>query len=100
MLEELGKLHNCGLIHGGSYFPTPTFRSNIVGPTRNEKDFKLAKLPPCTIEQKVTMYGVEYPIVRSHPVPNDIEWNAPWDVTNSCLIILIIQESSSLSKHV
>ena len=68
--------------------------SNIVfeiGSTQNEieDDFKLAKLPPCTIDQKITMCGVEYPIVRSHPVPNGIEWNAPWEVINRCLIILI-----------
>jgi hypothetical protein len=29
VLEELEKLHDCGLIHGGSYFPLPPERENI-----------------------------------------------------------------------
>ena len=33
----------------------------------------LATLPPCTIERKVTVDGVEYPIVRSLPIPHGMD---------------------------
>ena len=48
-----------------------------------------AKLPPCKIETNIAIDGVDYPIVRSHPVPCGVEWNDSWDHINRCLIILI-----------
>ena len=35
----------------------------------------IAALPPCTIERNVTVDGVEYPIVRSQPIPHDLDLN-------------------------
>ena len=35
----------------------------------------LATLPPCTIERKITVDGVEYPIVRSQPIPHSLDLN-------------------------
>jgi serine/threonine-protein kinase SRPK3 len=108
VLEELEKLHDCGLIHGGSYLPFTSERENIYSfcayiavtagnivfeinpsPKEIDGDFESAKLPPCTIEHKVIISGVEYPIVRSHPVPNGIGWNASWAAINRWLVVLI-----------
>ena len=107
VLEELGKLHDCGLIHGGSYFPFTPLNAKIyahfcayIALTASNMVFETAPtinvinraftldLPPCKIDW-VTMFGVEYPIVYSHPVPNGIEWNASWADINRCLVILI-----------
>ena len=108
VLEELEKMHDCGIIHGGLYFPFIPEREKIyslcayiavtasnfvfeIDPDPNgiDDDFESAEIPPCTIEDKVTVSDVEYPIVRSHPVPNGIKWNASWDDINRWLVILI-----------
>lgn len=60
-----------------------------IDPDRDGLDSDFAKLPPCKIEKKKYIDGVEYPIVRSHPVPRGIEWNDSREVINRCLIILI-----------
>lgn len=52
-------------------------------------DSKFAKLPPCKIETNIFIDGVEYPIVRSNPVPYGVEWNDSWDHINRQLITLI-----------
>jgi hypothetical protein len=57
--------------------------------SRDVLDSAFAKLPPCKIETNISIDGVEYPIVRSHPVPYGIEWNDSWEVINRCLIKLI-----------
>jgi len=101
VLEDLEKLHDCGLIHGGSFFLSTPERKNIylfcayiAITTCNivfeiDVAFELAKIPPCTIEHRLNVSGVEYPIVRSHPVPNGIDWNVSRADINRCLVILI-----------
>jgi len=46
-----------------------------VGQTKTDLGPVIATLPPCTIEQKVTVDGVEYPIIRSKPIPHQFKWN-------------------------
>ena len=64
----------------------------IATPNEIDGDFELAKLPPCTIEHKVTTCGVEYPIVCSFLMVLDLgshqqmprysdqpqTWYVPW----------------------
>ena len=52
---------------------TPDNIYNSVSQSKEELDPLLATLPPCTIERKVTVDGVEYPIVRSQPIPHDLD---------------------------
>ena len=66
--------------------------SNIVfecDTRREEIESDFAKIPPCTIEKKITVDDKEYPIVRSHHVPDDNEWNSSWDDINRQVLILI-----------
>ena len=46
-----------------------------MGQTKTDLDPVIAALPPCTIEQKITVDGVEYPIIRSQPIPLEYKWN-------------------------
>jgi hypothetical protein len=41
----------------------------FVGQERAHLDPIIATLPPCTVERKVIVDGLEYPIVRSQPLP-------------------------------
>ena len=53
-------------------FKTAVLPDNIctsVFQRKDDLDPLLATLPPCMIERKVTVDGVEYPIVRSQPIP-------------------------------
>jgi len=86
VVEELIKLHKCGLIHGA------VTSSNIISwidASRESLDPDLAKLPPCTVERKVVIDDVEYPIVLSHPVSGYVEWNDSWDHVNRNVMNLI-----------
>lgn len=56
---------------------------------RDALDPDLAKLPPSIIESKITVDNVEYPIVRSYPVPNGTEWNDSWANINRQIVTLI-----------
>jgi len=71
---------------------TAVIAGNIVfeiDPDREDLDSDFAKLPPCKIETNISIDGVEYPVVRSHPVPRGIEWNDSRAVINRRLITLI-----------
>jgi len=66
--------------------------SNIVfecDTRREEIESDFAKIPPCTIEKRITLDDKEYPIVRSHHVPDDNEWNSSWDDINRQVLLLI-----------
>jgi len=109
VVEELQRLHKYGLIHGGSYsvhpspfenpliytptmYETAVTASNIVSDidvSRESLDPDLAKLPPCTIERRITIGEVEYPVVHSHPVPGYVEWNDSWYHVNLNVMNLI-----------
>ena len=91
VLEALYDLHRSRMVHCGPYiahlflhklyrkltpylflFKTAVLPDNIctsVFQRKDDLDPLLATLPPCTIERKVTVDGVEYPIVRSQPIP-------------------------------
>ena len=97
ILEALERLHHNQIIHCGMYLCLPprnylyywqklthtlllfniaVIHDNIctfVFQTKDDLDPVLATLPPCTIERKVTVDGVEYPIVRSQPIPHDLD---------------------------
>ena len=111
ILEELMKLHKCHLIYGGSYCVTPspfenpfiyvpkiffwektvTIR-NIVFDIDTRWEWHkpdVAKEPFYTIERKMTVGDVEYPVVHSHPIPGYVEWEADWDRINWNIMILI-----------
>ena len=60
-----------------------------IDTSRDALNSELAKLPPCKIETNISIDGVNYPVVHSHPVPCGVEWNDSWDHINRCLIILI-----------
>ena len=45
-------------------------------------DRDLSKLLPCTIERKVAIGDVEYPVVHSHPIPGYVEWDDSWAQVN------------------
>ncbi|KAF8955829.1 kinase-like domain-containing protein [Flammula alnicola] len=86
-VEDLQKLHNmCGLIHGAVTAGNLVFE---IDASRAVLDRALATLPPCTIEKRISVDGVEYPVVRSHPVPYRMYWNASWAAINRCIIKLI-----------
>ena len=60
-----------------------------IDASRDELDAEFAKLPPCKIESNISIDGVEYPIVRSHPAPCYVEWHDSWDHINRQLMTLI-----------
>ena len=71
---------------------TAVTAGNIVfdidsNPDELNSDF--AELPPCKIETNLSIDGVEYPVVRSHPVPWGIEWNDSLYVINRNTMNLI-----------
>ena len=74
------------------YTETAVTARNIVfdiDPDREGLDSEFAKLPPCKVESNVSIDGVEYPIVRSYPVPSYAEWDYSWGDINRRLITLI-----------
>ncbi|KAF5323173.1 hypothetical protein D9619_013736 [Psilocybe cf. subviscida] len=77
MIQPLASLHRRSVIHGAV---TPDNMLFFAG--RNDDEIKsgLAKLPPCTVENKVVVDGVEYPIVRSHSLPHGYQWNEKKEV--------------------
>jgi len=52
-------------------------------------DSEFALQPHSKIETNISIDGVEYPIVRSHPVPKGIEWNDSCEDINRQLLTLI-----------
>ena len=71
---------------------TAVTASNIVSDidvSRESLDLDLAKLPPCTIEKRIAIGEVEYPIVHSHLVPGYVEWNDSWYHVNLNVMNLI-----------
>ena len=85
--------HSLGQSPYDSYYAeTAVTARNIVfdiDPDREGLDSEFAKLPPCKVESNVSIDGVEYPIVRSYPVPSYAEWNYSWGDINRRLITLI-----------
>ena len=95
ILETLERLHYHRFIHCGLYFTpfqkftiyqetyayyfniavTPDNICTSVFQRKVELDPILAKLPPCTIERKVIVDSVEYPIVLSQPIPHNLNLN-------------------------
>ena len=96
ILEALNDLHSHRIIHCGPYIiahlvflmklyqklthiipvNVAVIPDNIrifVGERKDDLEPEIAMLPPCTIERKVTVDGVEYPIVRSQPIPHDLD---------------------------
>ena len=66
------------ILHVISPFKIAVIPDNICTYVSQEKvylDPILATLPPCTIERRVTVDGVEYPIVRSQPFPHGLDLN-------------------------
>lgn len=59
---------------------TPDNMLFFAGRNDDEIESGLAKLPPCTIENKVVVDGVECPIVRSHSLPHGYQWNEKKEV--------------------
>ena len=91
VLEALDDLHRNRTVHCGPY-TIYSFSNHIrnldkllavildniyvyVGERKTDLDPVIATLPPCTIERRVTVDGVEYPIVRSQPIPHDLDLN-------------------------
>ncbi|PPQ79030.1 hypothetical protein CVT25_002339 [Psilocybe cyanescens] len=72
IMVPLLELHKLSIIHGAVNGDNIRF---FVGQSKQDLESKLAQLPPCTIEQKVVVDGVEYPIVRSQPIPHGYTWN-------------------------
>ena len=94
ILQALGDLHHNRIIHCGPYithlflqnfhirnlhislFNVAVILDNIriyVAQRKVDLDPLIPTLPPCTIERRVTVDGVEYPIVRSQPIPHDLD---------------------------
>lgn len=59
-----------------------------AGEGDDEADLGLDKLPPCTIESKVVVDGLEYPIVRSHSLHHGYVWNDSSEMLADALIEL------------
>jgi len=72
VLEPLSDLHGSGITHGAVKAENISF---FVGQTTKDLEPVLSKLPQSVIERKVTIDGIEYPIVLSQPIPHGYVWN-------------------------
>jgi len=80
------------LIYMPNMTKTAITASNIVSDidTRREcLEPDLAKEPPCTIDRKIIVDDVEYPVVHSRSVPGYVEWDADWGHVNRNVMVLI-----------
>ena len=69
--------------------------SNIFSDIDGSREFidrDLPKLPPCTIERKVAISDVEYPIVHSHSIPGYVEWDDSWAQVNPAIDAIFLYQ--------
>ncbi|KDR85808.1 hypothetical protein GALMADRAFT_234899 [Galerina marginata CBS 339.88] len=85
VLEPLSALHNTGTIHGAITADNILF---FVGQRVEDLDPTLAKLPQSVVQDNITVGAVEYPIVRSQPIPHGYKWNEKQESIADCGIYL------------
>ncbi|KIM48527.1 hypothetical protein M413DRAFT_20908 [Hebeloma cylindrosporum] len=97
VLEDLMQLHKCAFIHGAV---TEGNIASWIGVYRDDLDPVLAKMSPCTIERKITIGVVEYPVVLSTPIPGYFDWDADRaHVNRNGMDLINLGHSQKMTEH-
>ncbi|KIM48539.1 hypothetical protein M413DRAFT_20917 [Hebeloma cylindrosporum] len=97
VLEELVHWHKNDIIHGAV---TESNIASSISIQRADIDPVLAELSPCTIERKITVGDVEYPIVLSTPIPGYIVWDDnKFQVNRNSMTLNNLGHSQKMKDH-